>query len=282
VHGDIVHVASDADAFAAAIRRALMPAAAADVERRVAVAHTNSWTNRLAEMARLIDDAVERRARSDQRWDELLKRAYRRTRSGILPVVAVMLALYVLVFQTNAVWVVAEPLRVTRMPIQSDVVVIFGGGVGESTRAGGGALERVKQAVDLYRVGYAGHLVISSGYIYTLREAEVMRAMAIDLGVPAGAIVLEQHAVNTYDNVRFVAAILREHRWTRALLVTSPYHTRRALLVWTHVAPDIAVVPTPPYETQFYEHDRGASLEQLRAILQEYIAIAAYWKRGWL
>ena len=32
----------------------------------------------------------------------------------------------------------------------------------------------------------------------------------------------------------------------------------------------------------FYQHDRGASLEQVRAMLQEYLAIAAYWRRGWL
>jgi hypothetical protein len=27
---------------------------------------------------------------------------------------------------------------------------------------------------------------------------------------------------------------------------------------------------------------RGASLEQIRAILHEYLAIAGYWNRGWI
>ena len=57
---------------------------------------------------------------------------------------------------------------------------------------------------------------------------------------------------------------------------------RRALLVWQRVAPDVSVVPTPAEDSQFYQHERGASLEQVRAILQEYVAIAAYWRRGWL
>jgi hypothetical protein len=57
---------------------------------------------------------------------------------------------------------------------------------------------------------------------------------------------------------------------------------RRALLVWRKVAPEIAVLPTPPEQSQFYAHTRGASLEQLRGLLQEYVAIAAYWWRGWI
>jgi hypothetical protein len=57
---------------------------------------------------------------------------------------------------------------------------------------------------------------------------------------------------------------------------------RRALLTWHKLAPEVSVVPTPPAETNFYQHNRGASLEQMRGILQEYLAIAAYWRRGWI
>jgi hypothetical protein len=35
-------------------------------------------------------------------------------------------------------------------------------------------------------------------------------------------------------------------------------------------------------QSQFYDHTRGASLEQVRGILQEYLAIFGYWRRGWL
>ena len=109
-----------------------------------------------------------------------------------------------------------------------------------------------------------------------------MRAMAIDQGVPVSAIALEERATNTYQNVRYVDAILRDHRWRRILLVSSPYHMRRALLVWRKQAPDVEVVATPALQSQFYDHTRGATLEQVRGILQEYLAIFAYWRRGWL
>src|SRR5260370_14308182 len=153
-------------------------------------------------------------------------------------------------------------------PQKVDAMVVFAGGVGESGKAGGGAQERLKQAVDLYKAGDAPYLVLSSGYVYSFREAEVMRALAVDQGVPASAIVLEQRAANTYQNVTFVDAILREHHWKSILLVSSPYHMRRALLVWRKVAPDLTVVPAPPAQSQFYDHTRGATLDQVRGIMQ--------------
>ena len=35
------------------------------------------------------------------------------------------------------------------------------------------------------------------------------------------------------------------------------------------------MTPTPPPQSQFYDHTRGATLEQIRGILQEYLAIVA-------
>lgn len=282
MHGDVVDVANDPQAFCGAIRSALHDSSPPDVERRIAVAHENSWTARVAGMSRLIDEALERRAATEQRWDETLRSVYRRARTRVAQVVTAVVAVYVIVFHTNLIWWMASPLKLSAPPTKADAIVVFAGGVGESGRAGGGAQERLRQAIDLYKGGYAPYLVFSSGYVYSFREAESMRALAIDQGVPASVIVLEERATNTYQNVRFVDDILRDHRWRRILLVSSPYHMRRAVLVWRKQAPDLEVVPTPVPQSQFYDHTRGASLEQVRGILQEYLAIFGYWRRGWL
>ena len=57
---------------------------------------------------------------------------------------------------------------------------------------------------------------------------------------------------------------------------------RRAMLVWRRQAPDRGGRPDAGADSQFYEHDRGASLEQIRGIAQEYAAIVMYWWRGWI
>jgi uncharacterized SAM-binding protein YcdF (DUF218 family) len=281
-HGEIVTVAGGADAFAGAITSAVRGSTIDEVARRIEVAHANSWTSRLAAMQQLIGDGVERRAATEQRWDAALRRAYRRTRWRAGQAMIGAVALYLLLFQTNFVWWCARPLKVTAPPRSSDAIVVFAGGVGESGRAGGGAQERIKQAVDLYHGGYAPYLVLSSGFVYSYHEAEVMRTLAIDQGVPSSAIALEEHATNTYENVKFVDEILRDHRWRRILLVSSPYHMRRALMVWRKQAPDVEVIPAPVPQSQFYDHTRGATLDQVRGILQEYLAIFGYWRREWL
>jgi uncharacterized SAM-binding protein YcdF (DUF218 family)/glycosyltransferase involved in cell wall biosynthesis len=281
-HGAIVTVAGTADEFADAITGALRGSTADEIARRIEVAHANSWPSRLASMQQLISDGVERRAATEQRWDTALRRAYRRTRWRAGQVLVAAVALYLLLFQTNFVWWCAGPLKLTAPPRSADAIVVFAGGVGESGRAGGGAQERLKQAIDLFRAGYAPYLVLSSGFVYSFHEAQVMRTLAIDQGIPASAIALEERATNTYENVRFVDDILRDHHWRRILLVSSPYHMRRALLVWRKQAPVVEVIPAAVPQSQFYDHTRGATLDQARGILQEYLAIFAYWRRGWL
>ena len=109
-----------------------------------------------------------------------------------------------------------------------------------------------------------------------------MRALAMDNGVPSDAIELETHAANTRDNVVFSNAILARHGWHRIVLVSSPYHMRRAVLTWRKLAPEVVVIPSPVPSSQFYAHDRGASLVQIRGIAWEYAALVTYWWRGWL
>ena len=132
------------------------------------------------------------------------------------------------------------------------------------------------------RAGLAPRLIFSSGFVFTLREAEVMKAVAVDNGVPAGAILLEERAANTRQNVEFTNRMLAEHGWRRVLLVSSPYHMRRATLTWRRAAPEVTVIAVPVPQSQFYAHETGASLEQIRGILFEYAALIGYWWRGWI
>ena len=281
-HDNVVTVGRTADEFAAAVAGAVTPAGDEARRRRIAAAERNGWARRLRDMSALIDEVIASRSQDARGWEERLRRLYaaarRRTAEGLIAAVAI----YLLLFQTPALWWVASPLLVTAPPQPAEAIVVFAGGVGESGKAGGGFQERVTQAVALYRAGYAPKLIFSSGYVFTLREAEVMKAVAIDNGVPADAILLEEAAKNTYDNVRLTKQMLDRNGWNRILLVSSPYHMRRATMTWSKLAPDVAVVPTPVPQSQFYTHERGASLEQIRGILHEYAALASYWWRGWV
>jgi uncharacterized SAM-binding protein YcdF (DUF218 family)/glycosyltransferase involved in cell wall biosynthesis len=281
-HGQIVTIAESAEAFGEAVRRTIADPRPNDAPRRVEVARSNSWRARIDRMAALISDAVAAKSRTELKWDLRLRRAYRlaRRRTGL--VAGSLVLAYLAVFHTPLVWWLAEPLKISEPARAADAIVVFAGGVGESGQAGGGYQERVKQAVTLYEAGYARRMIFSSGFVWAFREAEVMRTLALANGVPAEAILLETEAKSTHDNVALSAAILREHGWRRVLLVSSPYHMRRARLTWRRLAPEIEIVATPVPSSQFYAHTGGPSLEQIRGLAHEYAAIAWYWWRGWI
>jgi uncharacterized SAM-binding protein YcdF (DUF218 family)/glycosyltransferase involved in cell wall biosynthesis len=280
--GNVITIAPDAEDFASAIERALGSPVDGDIDRRIDVARRNSWASRMSTMTGLVEQVLaEKEARGD-RWDERFVRLYRRARRRSLQTIVVVAAAFFILFYTPAVWWAAKPLYLSEPPRRVDAIVVFGGGVGESGQAGGGYQERVVAAVDLYRAGYAPAIVFSSGFTFAMREAEVMRDLAIVNGIPAGAITLEDHAADTHENVAFTNAILQRHGWRSILLVSSPYHMRRALLTWRAAAPDVSVVPIPVSQSLFYSHSGGASLMQMGGILHEYVAIALYRYRGWL
>ena len=279
---DVVRIGDGPASFASQIQESLANNTPAQVQRRIEVASQNSWQARLEHMSTLITTAITVKLAGWERWEKVLQRLYRAGRRRIGWTAATALVGYVLVFQTPLLWTLASPLQIVDVPRKADVIAVFAGGVGESGRAGGGYQERVQHAANLYLAGYSSHLVFSSGFVFAFQEAEVMRDLAVALGVPPEAIILERQASSTYENVIYTRDIMVANNWEQLLVVSSPYHMRRAMLTWRKQAPSFQVVSTPVSESQYYAHERTASLEQIRGIVWEYAAIVVYWWRGWL
>jgi len=77
-----------------------------------------------------------------------------------------------------------------------------------------------------------------------------------------------------------VSHILRERGWRSMLLVSSPYHMRRASLTFRRSAPELEIVHAPVPQSRFYHRITGPSAGQVRGILHEYAGIAYYWLDG--
>jgi uncharacterized SAM-binding protein YcdF (DUF218 family) len=72
-------------------------------------------------------------------------------------------------------------------------------------------------------------------------EAEHYRDRAVELGVPADAILVEPKARNTGENIRFSRTLLEERRIpvSSVLLVSKPYEERRAYATARKLWPDV-------------------------------------------
>lgn len=280
-HGNVVAVGTTYDEFEARVQQALQEPQDGEVARRQAIAEQQGWASRLEAMSRIMEQRLAEAGQQQvEQWPQLLRRASHATRRRMLRLAIGVAAVYVLVFHTPLLWWGAAPLKIAQPLAAADAIVVFAGGVGESGIAGQGYEERVQHAAALYQQGYAPRLIFSSGHTFALHETDVMRALALSLGVPAEAIVLEPKAGNTIENVRYTHQILQAQGWTRVLLVSSPYHMRRAVLVWHKQAPDITVISAPIPISRFYGDRSVVQRRHLRAILHEYLGLVWYWWKG--
>ncbi|MFC1624676.1 YdcF family protein, partial [Candidatus Omnitrophota bacterium] len=156
------------------------------------------------------------------------------------------------------------------------------GGVGETGSPGKSTIERAMYASRLYLGGYAGKVIVSSGYTYVYNDAENMRLLALSMGVPDKDIILENRANSAYENVMFSKKILDKNNWDSILLVSSPYNMRRLSSIFNKQASYIKVFYTPVEMSQFYNRTYGVKIEQIRAIMHEYLGIIYYWVKGYI
>lgn len=92
---------------------------------------------------------------------------------------------------------------------------------------------RVDHAIDLYEAGLAGVIVFSGGKAQgdATTEAATGRQIALDRGVPASAILIEDRGRTTLESIRGVARVLAEHDLQTALFVSDRTHMLRVLKI---------------------------------------------------
>jgi uncharacterized SAM-binding protein YcdF (DUF218 family) len=100
--------------------------------------------------------------------------------------------------------------------------------------SGGDTTARALEAVKLYQQGWAPKLIFSGAALDPSgpSNAAAMRRIATEHGVPAGAVLLDEISTNTFENADSVRGILELSGWRKIILVTSPYHQRRAYITF--------------------------------------------------
>jgi uncharacterized SAM-binding protein YcdF (DUF218 family) len=145
-------------------------------------------------------------------------------------------------------------------PAKADVIILLGGG---------GTHERPEYAAKLFLDHAASRILISGA-----GDDEINRRILIKDGVPAGDIELEAKSRTTRENARFCASMLRAEKVHTAIIVTSWYHSRRALRTFEHFAPAIKFYSRPSYFK--YTHSNWGR-DFTRRVYWEYVKLPGYW-----
>jgi vancomycin permeability regulator SanA len=114
-----------------------------------------------------------------------------------------------------------------------EVIIVLGAAVWPEGQPSPALRRRVAHAVQAFHTGKGRRLLMTGGLgRYPPAEAQVMRQLALAAGVPETCILIEAQATSTFHSALRCAAILRQHGWSTALIVTDRYHLRRALFVF--------------------------------------------------
>ena len=155
-------------------------------------------------------------------------------------------------------------LTVDSGPVKADVLIVLGGG--------GGSHERPQRAGELFKEG-AGQMIICSG----AGDCDANAQRLISMGVPQVLIELEDKSTNTLQNAEFTVAKLRAHHARSAIIVTSWYHSRRALACFEHFAPEIKFYSRPSLFG--YDSKDWTKLGIRHFVRSELLKLPGYWVR---
>jgi uncharacterized SAM-binding protein YcdF (DUF218 family) len=103
--------------------------------------------------------------------------------------------------------------------------------------SGGETGARAAEAIKLYKDGWAANIIFSGAAQdpNSPSNAKAMASEAQKAGVPATAISLDELAANTRQNASGVGDIVHRQNLHSIILVTSPYHQRRAYIAFRRV-----------------------------------------------
>ena len=116
------------------------------------------------------------------------------------------------------------------------VAIVFGAGLWRNGSPTPVLADRVTAAANLYFAGKVEKLLMSGDNRFVdYNEPEAMRKLALSLGVPYDAIVLDYAGRRTYDTCYRAKAIFEVDQ---AILVTQAFHMPRAIYLCNHLGVD--------------------------------------------
>jgi uncharacterized SAM-binding protein YcdF (DUF218 family) len=187
----------------------------------------------------------------------------------VAPVLAAIIS-----FRSAGRWLVREDALA-----QADSIVVLSGGMPY----------RAEGAAEIFRQGYAPQVWVSRPEnpaqeldklgIRFIGEEEYNRDVLVRGGVPANAVqILPQTIIDTEEEIREVTQKMGAEGKSRAIIVTSPQHTRRVRALWQRIASKdqtlvVRAAREDPFDADHWWHNSRDAL----AVVREYLGLLNVW-----
>ncbi|HEU4837060.1 MAG TPA: YdcF family protein [Pyrinomonadaceae bacterium] len=129
---------------------------------------------------------------------------------------------------------------------QADAAVVLGAAVW-TTNVSPVFRERINHALSLYKKGQVRKLIFTGGQGNPGEptESSAARDYALQSGVPANDILIEEKSHNTYENIVYAKQLADTHGIKKVLIVSDPLHMKRAMSMASDVGLTADPSPTP-------------------------------------
>jgi uncharacterized SAM-binding protein YcdF (DUF218 family) len=182
---------------------------------------------------------------------------------------ALLAGLTFLLSDAPARWLVLDDT----LPATADAVLVMAGDPG---------YERTTTGARLILEGRARLLILTGGEPGPGDSSKSLRAWAVYRGVPEDRIRTEAVSQGTHSSLLAVRPILEAEKVKTLVLVSSPYHHRRAFLTAARVfGPKVRIFNHPAHPSAWTPRDWWKTSFSRQIVLSELGKLVYYTLRGW-
>jgi uncharacterized SAM-binding protein YcdF (DUF218 family) len=193
-----------------------------------------------------------------------------------------LLVLWGLVAYTPLAAAIAAGLPRYDPPQAADAVFVLASSIQEDGGLTDASMSRIVHGLEILGQGQAPVIVISDlGFPHPSYSVAVRRLLQ-HLNLHREMLVIGPTA-NTHQEAVALGRLYRMHEWKRVIVVTSPYHSRRACAAVEHEG--VSVVCSPSAQTDFDPETLANTMGRRLAFssaLHERIGLWLYRRRGWI
>lgn len=148
--------------------------------------------------------------------------------------------------------------------------------------AGDPGYERTTAAVRLFMTREVRLLLLTGGEPGPGDSADSLRDVALALGVPPDRIRAERLSHTTHEAMVALQPIISAEGIGSVVVVTSPYHARRATWAARRTLRNVRVISHPARPSEWRPDGWWKTSRSRRIVFREYAKLVYYGLRGWI
>ena len=150
--------------------------------------------------------------------------------------------------------------------------------------AGDAVCKREKKAVELYQQGWAKKIIVGGAQIaWGIHTADAAKRYVTSLGVPEADVLTIRDTWNTRVEAAELEKLMLAKQWRSAIVVTSAFHSRRAMFTIEHAAEGFVFISSPvsPGAPEWQPDRWWSRRKDMSITIREFISWANTLAGGW-